>query len=224
MRGHGTTRAEDSDLSVSTLVEDCIAVLQVTLFLRATCFCFRRNSAPPCPINHIFFTAVAENNKPRVPSSHGTCSCTLCTPTSLQELMAGTEGPTASVVVLGHSLGGSIAARACASKKIPGLGGLFVMDVVEGTAVASLDHMDAVLAARPESFASVRDAIVWSLDRRMTRNPAVRGSHCCWHSWGILMAAVCDLVAPHKTRRRAPLLAPAMFFQRSSFLIFRQPL
>jgi len=81
------------------------------------------------------------------------------------------EQPAASIVLVGHSLGGSVAVHAAASKSVSNLAGLFVLDVVEGSALASLVHMHQVLAERPSSFASVQAAIHWSLDSRMTRNP-----------------------------------------------------
>jgi protein phosphatase methylesterase 1 len=39
--------------------------------------------------------------------------------------------------------------------------GVIVLDVVEGTAVEALPIMKSILAKRPDSFASVVDAIHW---------------------------------------------------------------
>jgi len=161
MRGHGaTTTGDDSDLSAETLCQDAVAVSQV----RA------RVPSPP-------------RGPPRPPGSspgprHGgpPYHAPLHPPPEraqrIMEPWLGSEAPTASVVVVGHSLGGAVAARAAATGGVPGLGGLFVLDVVEGTAVASLEHMDRVLAARPDSFPGPREAILWALETRMTRNPA----------------------------------------------------
>lgn len=49
--------------------------------------------------------------------------------------------------------------------------GVVVVDVVEGTALASLSHMNAVLRARPQSFATPNAAIQWSLRSGMCHNP-----------------------------------------------------
>lgn len=46
-----------------------------------------------------------------------------------------------------------------------------VIDVVEGTAVASLGHMHAILDKRPSRFRSYKDAIAWSLHSGTVRNP-----------------------------------------------------
>ena len=48
---------------------------------------------------------------------------------------------------------------------IPTLEGLVVIDVVEGTALASLPHMSAILARRPPSFPSLRAALEWAQHR-----------------------------------------------------------
>ena len=45
---------------------------------------------------------------------------------------------------------------------VPSLEGLVVLDVVEGTALACLPHMSAVLSRRPPSFPSLRVALEWA--------------------------------------------------------------
>ncbi|DAZ99297.1 TPA: hypothetical protein N0F65_005465 [Lagenidium giganteum] len=46
-----------------------------------------------------------------------------------------------------------------------------VIDVVEGTAIASLEHMHVILGKRPQSFPSIAAAIDWSLHSGTVRNP-----------------------------------------------------
>lgn len=58
-------------------------------------------------------------------------------------------------------MGGGICVRACATGEIPNLRGCVVIDVVEGTAIASLSHMNIVLANRPSEFESIKEAIKW---------------------------------------------------------------
>ena len=56
-------------------------------------------------------------------------------------------------------------ARAAAAASLAGihsLQGLVVIDVVEGTALASLPYMATVLAGRPAEFASLRQAVRWA--------------------------------------------------------------
>jgi len=73
------------------------------------------------------------------------------------------------IVLVGHSMGGAIAARAAASQKIPNLVGLIVVDVVEGTALAALAHMHGILECRPKSFSSIEEAIDWSVSSGMLK-------------------------------------------------------
>jgi len=76
-------------------------------------------------------------------------------------------------VLLGHSLGGSIAIKAANLGKERGLTsltGLIVIDVVEGTALASLPYMQSVIAKRPASFKSVEAIVEWSFSTGMTKN------------------------------------------------------
>ncbi|EFN53421.1 hypothetical protein CHLNCDRAFT_9699, partial [Chlorella variabilis] len=66
--------------------------------------------------------------------------------------------------LVGHSMGGAIAVHAAALGGIPSLAGIVVIDVVEGTAMASLPYMSTVLQKRPKQFASLRHAVDWALD------------------------------------------------------------
>jgi pimeloyl-ACP methyl ester carboxylesterase len=76
-------------------------------------------------------------------------------------------------VVVGHSMGGAIAVHLVLSLAAQGfhVAGLFVLDVVEGTAIESLPHMVRVLASRPTSFVNVERGVAWALEHRLTRNP-----------------------------------------------------
>eukprot|EP00871_Galdieria_phlegrea_P002640 jgi/Galph1/3377/GphlegSOOS_G2014.1 len=76
------------------------------------------------------------------------------------------------LILTGHSMGGAIAVRVAVSGRIPRLLGLVVIDVVEGTALASLSHMQsmqAILQKRPESFASIEDAVRYTLESGQIR-------------------------------------------------------
>ena len=72
--------------------------------------------------------------------------------------------------LVGHSVGGAVATWAAKTQRIPSLAGLAVIDVVEGTALASLVHMQQVLAKRPPLFKSVEAAVRWALKTKMTKN------------------------------------------------------
>jgi pimeloyl-ACP methyl ester carboxylesterase len=58
---------------------------------------------------------------------------------------------------VGHSMGGAIATRAAAlppDRGVPGLAGLAVVDVVEGTAMAALPRMESMAGAYTRSHFS----------------------------------------------------------------------
>ncbi|KAI6691298.1 hypothetical protein NL676_028126 [Syzygium grande] len=79
------------------------------------------------------------------------------------------ESPPA-IVLVGHSMGGSVAVHVAAKKALPTLAGLVVVDVVEGTAMASLIHMQKILSSRMQHFSSIDKAVEWSLKGGSLRN------------------------------------------------------
>jgi protein phosphatase methylesterase 1 len=60
------------------------------------------------------------------------------------------------LLMVGHSLGGSIAIRAAYTLKPAGV---FVLDTIEGIALAAMPNMKHILGSRPPSFATPKDAI-----------------------------------------------------------------
>lgn len=60
-------------------------------------------------------------------------------------------------------MGGAIAVHTAFNNLIPSLVGLCVIDVVEGTAMDALSHMQGVLRGRPKTFKSLEYAIEWWL-------------------------------------------------------------
>eukprot|EP00258_Populus_trichocarpa_P031638 XP_024447657.1 protein phosphatase methylesterase 1 isoform X3 [Populus trichocarpa] len=75
-----------------------------------------------------------------------------------------------AIVLVGHSMGGSVAVHVAAKKALPSLAGLVVVDVVEGTAMASLAHMQKLLSSRMQHFSSMEKAIEWSVRGGSLRN------------------------------------------------------
>ncbi|KDP45618.1 hypothetical protein JCGZ_17225 [Jatropha curcas] len=75
-----------------------------------------------------------------------------------------------AIVLVGHSMGGSVAVHVAARKVLPSLHGLVVVDVVEGTAMASLVHMQKILSNRMQHFSSIEKAIEWSVKGGVLRN------------------------------------------------------
>ncbi|KAG5224562.1 hydrolase family protein [Salix suchowensis] len=75
-----------------------------------------------------------------------------------------------AIVLVGHSMGGSVAVHVAAKKALPSLAGMVVVDVVEGTAMASLVHMQKLLSSRMQHFSSMEKAIEWSVRGGSLRN------------------------------------------------------
>ncbi|CAN0437371.1 unnamed protein product [Ascophyllum nodosum] len=84
------------------------------------------------------------------------------------------------VLLVGHSLGGSIAVRVAAAaedfkRRCRGsaeIAGVVAVDVVGGTALAALDDMPEVLSKIPEHFPSVEDAVSWHVKTGAVRDSA----------------------------------------------------
>lgn len=75
--------------------------------------------------------------------------------------------PNFTIIVIGHSMGGSIATKATeVASGIESLNakiqGLIVIDVVEGTAIEALPFMEAIVKNRPASFKDPQSAIQWA--------------------------------------------------------------
>ncbi|KAI9909516.1 hypothetical protein PsorP6_014725 [Peronosclerospora sorghi] len=124
LRGHGQTRTSlDSDLSIATLVQDTLHVLNYVIPARGA------------------------------------------------QVDEGADAETPQTIIVGHSLGGAIGVRVAATGNVPSLVGVVVIDVVEGTAIASLKHMGSILEKRPSRFRSYEDAFKWALCSGTVRNP-----------------------------------------------------
>ncbi|KAG1832359.1 hypothetical protein DFJ58DRAFT_823134 [Suillus subalutaceus] len=78
-----------------------------------------------------------------------------------------------NLMLVGHSMGGSVCVRACPilQQRKFNIAGVAVLDVVEGTAVEALPHMHAILNSRPEGFDSVEEAIEWHVNTGLVHNP-----------------------------------------------------
>ncbi|CAE7157511.1 unnamed protein product [Rhizoctonia solani] len=79
-----------------------------------------------------------------------------------------------SLILLGHSMGGTAVVHACPSLLEKGfrISGVAVLDVVEGSAMEALPHMHKLLDSRPDGFASQEAAIEWHVATNTIRNLA----------------------------------------------------
>ncbi|KAJ2631498.1 Protein phosphatase methylesterase 1 [Coemansia sp. RSA 1290] len=95
------------------------------------------------------------------------------------------------VVIVGHSMGGAVAAHTAASKRIRRVVGLVLIDIVEGSAMDSLSAIPVFINARPKSFASLENAIAWHIESDAIQNvesarlsvPSLLVSHDKSNSW-----------------------------------------
>eukprot|EP00210_Caulerpa_lentillifera_P001643 g1579.t1 len=83
----------------------------------------------------------------------------------------GLDSPDNSVVLVGHSMGGAVVVKAVKDDSSSSIKGVVVLDVVEGTALASLPFMKTVLQNRPHSFTDLPSAVKWAVSTKMSRNP-----------------------------------------------------
>ncbi|KZP22623.1 protein phosphatase methylesterase [Athelia psychrophila] len=78
-----------------------------------------------------------------------------------------------TLILIGHSMGGSVVTRACPlllDQKYQ-VGGVAVLDVVEGSAMEALPHMHSLLNARPDGFDSPEEAVEWHVTTNAIQNP-----------------------------------------------------
>jgi len=76
------------------------------------------------------------------------------------------------LLIVGHSLGGAVVTDTV-KKELLGASnviGYVVIDVVEGSAMDALKHMQAYLASRPATFPSIEAAVEWHIRSRTLRN------------------------------------------------------
>ncbi|KAI9284343.1 Alpha/Beta hydrolase protein [Umbelopsis sp. AD052] len=74
------------------------------------------------------------------------------------------------VIVVGHSMGGSVVVDVANRRIVPNLLGVVVLDVVEGSAMEALSTMTSFLNDRPKEFPSVEHAIRWAVSSGTVHN------------------------------------------------------
>jgi protein phosphatase methylesterase 1 len=86
---------------------------------------------------------------------------------------------TVSLILVGHSLGGSVVSSACSAPHVSALAGgrgaaavtgVAVLDVVEGSALDSLATMNSIINSIPTRFDSREDAVDWHVRTMALRN------------------------------------------------------
>ncbi|KAJ4455176.1 putative protein phosphatase methylesterase 1 [Paratrimastix pyriformis] len=96
--------------------------------------------------------------------------------------------PSDPLVLFGHSMGGAVAVQCAALGTLPQLKGLFVLDVVEGTALESLALLPAFLKDRPTWFPTLEAAVEWVSVEPLQPAPSSRPSAAAHISAQLLRA------------------------------------
>lgn len=176
-RGHGDSTAisKDSDgkLSKDTLVSDVVEVLKYldakSKSMAATASSTTPSSSSLDDVDVSDGTATTgsnETDKSSVTSS-GSSSVAL----GGGKIRRPVLGAGGYMILAGHSMGGAIAGHVGACGLVDKLlAGVAVLDVVEGTALAALPGMNAVVSSRPSSFPSLTKAVSWAVKAGMLKN------------------------------------------------------
>ncbi|KAF1809670.1 protein phosphatase methylesteras-like protein 1 [Eremomyces bilateralis CBS 781.70] len=74
--------------------------------------------------------------------------------------------------LVGHSLGGAVVTHTAKTGQLGNkLMGYAVLDVVEGSAMETIKHMQSYLSSRPSIFPTISSAVDWHIRSRTLRNP-----------------------------------------------------
>ncbi|RCH95761.1 Protein with carboxyl methyl esterase activity [Rhizopus stolonifer] len=88
----------------------------------------------------------------------------------LIHIIQATTSPTQDIILVGHSMGGSVVVNVAHKRLFKNLLGVTVLDVVEGSAMDALTSMTKILNSRPRQFRSNEQAILWSTQSDTVRN------------------------------------------------------
>lgn len=84
-----------------------------------------------------------------------------CLSNDLINIIKATVKENQDIILLGHSMGGSVVVDVCCKKVLKNIIGVTVLDVVEGSAMDALSSMTKILSSRPTKFNSYEQAIMW---------------------------------------------------------------
>jgi hypothetical protein len=171
MRGHGATRtSDDADLvSVRRLhhAEVSRAHMGLTLNLLVVVL-----SARAC---HVWWPTSSQSFTPSMSDRPRCCSSDTVSVVRSLYMSRQRRRSADAGRQLQHkqTRASSIADSRCLLSRLLQLpvAALVVVDLVEGSAVSSLEHMSSVLESRPPFFRNVEDAVHWSLMTGAMRNP-----------------------------------------------------
>lgn len=131
----------------------CVAMAQACATMRRTCLPRRAPCASP---------VACSNTCVRLACAQRLVADVLAVAAALLQRLTSDVAAPPPLLLVGHSLGGCIAARAAATGRLPTLRGVAVLDIVEGTALAAIPSMRAALATRPLRFKDASAARAWA--------------------------------------------------------------
>ena len=108
-------------------------------------------------------------------ASHSDDDTDLSTLTAVADITAALTAlyaphPPPPMVVAGHSMGGALAIHLTAAGTLPVIGCL-CLDLVEGSAIASMAHIRQSVERRPAHFPSLATAVEWTVRSSLILNP-----------------------------------------------------
>ena len=108
-------------------------------------------------------------------ATHTNNDTDLSTPTAIADITAAltalyTPDPPPPLIVAGHSMGGALAIHLTAASTLP-IVGCLCLDLVEGSAIASMDHIRQSVERRPAHFPSLATAVEWTVRSSLILNP-----------------------------------------------------
>ena len=84
--------------------------------------------------------------------------------------------PLQSIIIVGHSMGGSIATKTIqhiqhnSEEWVDHVKGLFIIDVVEGSAMDALPFMESIVKGRPSQFKSLQEVVKYGIKSGTVRD------------------------------------------------------
>lgn len=157
LRGHGGTRSDSADeehaFSADSLVDDAVALLNAIFTPAHVLMLVGHSLGGALVVRVAALTAAANKYKPKLKPVPPASAAGLMASVSQNASLSASPSPDSSSSLPASSSPSEAPPRAVMGAS---LAAVVVMDVVEGTAMAALTHMRAIISARPARFPSLQ--------------------------------------------------------------------